>query len=73
MYQTNILFWIPSLVLPLITRELVMTLQAGKDANETLELSNYAFLYGTFPSAPSVFVFSTQFNIDSALVIGLIV
>jgi len=57
-----------SLVLPLITRELVMTLQAGADANETLELSNYGFLYGTFPSAPSVFVFSTQFNIDSALV-----
>lgn len=49
-----------------------MTLQAGADANETLELSNYGFLYGTFPSAPSVFVFSTQFNIDSALVNGSI-
>jgi len=69
----GILIAVKCLVLPLITRELVMTLQAGKDANETLELSNYAFLYGTFPSAPSVFVFSTQFNIDSALIASAMV
>ena len=55
-------------MLPLITRELVTTLQAGADANETLDLSNYGFLYGTFPTAPSVFVYATQFSIDSELV-----
>ena len=33
---------------------------AGRTDNETENLSNYGFLYGTIPTAPSVFVYSTQ-------------
>lgn len=47
---------------------MVVTLNAGNDANETLDLSNFGFLYGTFPTAPGVFVYATQFNVEADLV-----
>ena len=42
------------------------------------ELENYAFLYGTFPTASAVFVFATQYNavpdiIASATVAGTVI
>merc|ERR1719474_847047 len=52
-----------SLVLPIISREIVSQLDAGKDVNETIDLSNYAFLYGTIPTAPSVFVYATNYDL----------
>lgn len=55
-------------MLPIVAREMVASLHAGADANETLDLSNFGFLYGTFPTAPSVFVYATHFNIDADLV-----
>jgi len=58
-----------SLVLPLVTREMVTSFHSGADANETLDLSNFGFLYGTFPTAPGVFVYATQFNVDADVVI----
>jgi len=58
-----ILVTMKSLVMPIISREIVSQLGAGKDANETLDLSNYAFLYGTIPTAPSVFVYATNYEL----------
>ena len=57
-----VLITMKSLVLPIITREIVYQFNAGKDVNETIDLSNYAFLYGTIPTAPSVFVYATNYN-----------
>ncbi|XP_042861951.1 integral membrane protein GPR155-like [Penaeus japonicus] len=51
------------LILPLVTREVVSLLQPGASANETADYSNYGFLYGTFPTAPGVFVFASQYNV----------
>lgn len=56
------------LVLPVIMRETVSLLQAGFNESDTGELSAYGFLYGTFPSAPAVFVFATQYSVDVDLV-----
>lgn len=56
------------LVLPLVTREVVSIIHAGSNASETIDLSTYGFLYGTFPSAPTVFVFASQYSIDVDLV-----
>ena len=56
------------IVLPLVTREVVSVIHAGYNASETVDLSTYGFLYGTFPSAPTVFVFATQYAIDIDLV-----
>ena len=55
-----ILVTVKSLVLPIISREIVSQLDAGKDANETLD---YAFLYGTIPTAPSVFVYASNYGV----------
>lgn len=56
------------LILPLVTREVVSLLQPGASANETADYSNYGFLYGTFPTAPGVFVFASQYNVAVDLV-----
>merc|ERR1719250_358197 len=58
-----ILVTMKSLVMPIISREIVSQLGAGKDANETLDLSNYAFLYGTIPTASSVFVYASNYGV----------
>lgn len=56
------------MVLPIVTREFVAIINPGADANETVDLSNFGFLYGTFPTAPGVFVYATQFGVDVDLV-----
>lgn len=56
------------IALPLITREVISLLHPGYNESETLDLSTYGFLYGTFPSAPGVFVFATQYNTNVDLV-----
>ena len=38
-------------------------MNAGSSDNETENLSNYGFLYGTIPTAPSVFVYATKYGI----------
>ena len=58
-----ILIVMKSLVLPILAREAVSQFEAGTTANETLDLSNYAFLYGTIPTAPSVFVYATNYGV----------
>ena len=58
-----VLITMKSLVLPIISREIVYQLDAGRDVNETIDLSNYAFLYGTIPTAPSVFVYATKYGL----------
>ena len=49
------------LIYPLITREIIVLLKETKDSspierNETSALSTFGFLYGTFPTAPSLLV-----------------
>lgn len=66
---TLILIALKIIVLPLVAREIVsQVIQLGPSANETEHLSNFAFIYGTFPTAPSVFVFSAQYDLDQDLI-----
>nr|XP_045596730.1 integral membrane protein GPR155-like isoform X2 [Procambarus clarkii] len=64
----GILIATKTLLLPLTTRLIVGLLHPGKDANETADYSNYGFLYGTFPTAPGVFVFASQYNVAVDLI-----
>ena len=59
----GVLITMKSLVLPIISREIVYQLDAGGSLNATTDLSNYAFLYGTIPTAPSVFVYAANFEV----------
>ncbi|XP_072117941.1 lysosomal cholesterol signaling protein-like isoform X3 [Mobula birostris] len=56
------------LVFPLISREMVEMLNnRDTDANYT-SLSNFAFLYGVFPTAPSVAIYANQYNMEIEIV-----
>ncbi|XP_074030113.1 integral membrane protein GPR155 homolog anchor isoform X2 [Leptinotarsa decemlineata] len=69
----GILIMVKLIVLPLVTREVISTLHVGYNESENIDLSTYGFLYGTFPSAPTVFVFATQYAIDVDLIASAMV
>ncbi|XP_060534255.1 lysosomal cholesterol signaling protein [Cylas formicarius] len=69
----GILIMAKLIVLPVVTREMITLLNAGYNKSETLDLSTYGFFYGTFPSAPGVFVFSTQYGVDVDLIASAMV
>ncbi|XP_051998292.1 integral membrane protein GPR155 [Xyrauchen texanus] len=57
------------LVMPLICRGMVEFLDCGNTSsvNHT-SLSNYAFLYGVFPTAPSVAIYASHYNMELEVV-----
>ncbi|KAK0155692.1 Integral membrane protein GPR155 [Merluccius polli] len=60
------------LVMPLICKEMVEVLDVGganssSSANHS-SLSNFAFLYGVFPTAPSVALYAAHFNMELEVV-----
>lgn len=55
-------------ILPVVMRESVSAFKAGVNESDTLSLSTYAFLYGTIPTAPAVFVFSNLYQLEMDLV-----
>ncbi|XP_067118557.1 lysosomal cholesterol signaling protein-like [Centruroides vittatus] len=56
------------LILPLLIRELVIHLANDGTTEENKDLSNFGFLYGTFPTAPTVFIFATQYEMSTEIV-----
>ncbi|XP_030637692.1 integral membrane protein GPR155 [Chanos chanos] len=55
------------LVLPLMCKDMVEILDTGNSANHS-SLSDYAFLYGVFPTAPSVAIYAAQYNMELEVV-----
>lgn len=59
-----------SLVMPLVCKDMVDILDVGVNstsANHT-SLSNFAFLYGVFPTAPSVAIYAGHYNMELEVV-----
>lgn len=56
-----------TLLLPLVTWEVVGSLEPGQ-SNDSKSISMYGFLYGTFPTAPSVFLYASQFSVAQDVV-----
>ncbi|XP_062313839.1 lysosomal cholesterol signaling protein isoform X1 [Osmerus eperlanus] len=53
------------LLMPLICRELVELLDTGTTSSlNRSSLSNYAFLYGVFPTAPSVAIYAAHYGME---------
>ncbi|XP_013172456.1 PREDICTED: integral membrane protein GPR155 isoform X2 [Papilio xuthus] len=63
-----VLIMVKLIILPVVMRECVSALDAGENQTETSSLSTYAFLYGTIPTAPAVFVFSNIYQLEMDLV-----
>ncbi|KAI5645450.1 membrane transport protein domain-containing protein [Phthorimaea operculella] len=59
-----VLIMVKLIVLPVVMREFVSALKPGYNDTETSSLSTYAFLYGTIPTAPAVFVFSNLYQLE---------
>uniref|UniRef100_A0A3Q3EKW9 G protein-coupled receptor 155b n=1 Tax=Labrus bergylta TaxID=56723 RepID=A0A3Q3EKW9_9LABR len=58
------------LVMPLVCKDMVDILDVGVNstsANHT-SLSNFAFLYGVFPTAPSVAIYAAHYNMELEVV-----
>ncbi|XP_028605109.2 lysosomal cholesterol signaling protein isoform X1 [Podarcis muralis] len=56
------------LLMPLLCREMVELFDKSDSVVNHTSLSNYAFLYGVFPSAPGVAIFATQFNMEVEII-----
>lgn len=57
--------------MPVVAREVTSLVFRSVGMNGTdsdTEISNFAFLYGTLPAAPGVFVYATSYNIEVDLV-----
>uniref|UniRef100_A0A8C2JEZ9 G protein-coupled receptor 155b n=1 Tax=Cyprinus carpio TaxID=7962 RepID=A0A8C2JEZ9_CYPCA len=57
------------LVMPLLCKDMVELLDAGNSSSVNhSSLSDYAFLYGVFPTAPSVAIYAVQYNMELEVV-----
>lgn len=56
------------LVSPFLIRELVSVLDKRNNSTSSDSLSTYGFLYGVFPTAPSVFIYATQYGCEPEMV-----
>ena len=62
MYVNSVVsFSLARLLLPMVTWEVVSWLQPNDTASSSLSM--YGFLYGTFPTAPSVVLYATQYSV----------
>jgi len=57
-----------SIAMPIIAREVVNLLNVGVNVTDTQEWSNFGFLYGTFPSAPGVFVYASKYDLETDMI-----
>ncbi|KAM4607587.1 lysosomal cholesterol signaling protein isoform 2-T2 [Polymixia lowei] len=58
------------LVMPLVCKDMVDILDMGVNSSSSnhTSLSNFAFLYGVFPTAPSVAIYAAQYNMELEVV-----
>ena len=68
-------FNISRLVLPLIANQMVNALvdsdtSSGNSSTDGSDLSTFAFVYGTIPTAPALIFFANQYALEFDLVIG---
>ncbi|CAH8625681.1 unnamed protein product [Heterobilharzia americana] len=72
-YILSIILLTKLLIVPFITRELVVRMMPVSLSNETLRYSTFGFLYGTTPTAPPVYLFAAEYQvIPVAIGIGLV-
>ena len=68
-----ILVTIKTILMPIVAYGTTLLLDAGSNANETNDLAGFAFLYGTFPTAPTVYIFAVQYDIAPDMVASAMV
>ena len=61
-FKKQTLIVLSRLFLPLVSRAIIGHLRPGASSNSTDDYANFGFLYGSIPTTPTVFVFSTQYG-----------
>ena len=61
------------ILMPLMAREITNFLDAGENEEESNQLADFAFLYGTFPTAPTVYVIATRYGVASSIIASTMV
>lgn len=61
------------ILMPLIARAITIHLNAGEHEEETKQLADFAFLYGTFPTAPTVYVLATRYGVAASIIASTMV
>ncbi|XP_067315249.1 lysosomal cholesterol signaling protein isoform X2 [Pseudorasbora parva] len=62
------------LVMPLMCKDMVELLDASNSSSVNhSSLSDYAFLYGVFPTAPSVAIYAAQYNMELEVTSGMVI
>uniref|UniRef100_H2V780 G protein-coupled receptor 155 n=1 Tax=Takifugu rubripes TaxID=31033 RepID=H2V780_TAKRU len=56
------------LLMPLLCKDMVDVLDTNRSPSNDSSLSNYAFLYGVFPTAPSVGIYAVYYNAEIEVV-----
>lgn len=56
------------LLMPLLCKDMVDVLDTNHSPSNDSSLSNYAFLYGVFPTAPSVGIYAVYYNAEIEVV-----
>ena len=69
---------VKSIFMPIVAYSTTMTMDPGRNSTETSSFAEFAFLYGTFPTGPMVYVFAMKYEmvpdrIASAMVVSTIV
>lgn len=54
--------------MPLLCKDMVGVLDTNRSTLNDSSLSNYAFLYGVFPTAPSVGIYAVYYNAEIEVV-----
>lgn len=61
-------------IMPLLNRAIVEHLEMTHNSIHNETFSQFAFLYGTFPAAPTVYIFSTMYSVETLIVsAGLVI
>ena len=58
------------LLTPFLIRSIVTSLDVGYNTTVTTDYSTYGFIYGMFPTAPTVYIYASLYNIEAQLVRG---
>ena len=59
---------IKTVLMPIVAFGTTTLMNPGNNKNETAEWADFAFIYGTFPTAPTVYVFAAKYDLSPDMI-----
>ena len=64
---------VKTVLMPIVAFGTTTLLNPGSNANETAEWADFAFIYGTFPTAPTAYVFAAKYEIAPDMIASSVI